>query len=106
MQSIRSENARKTLDQLKKHNRAKLHVDKLADALTTPHKKERNVALKRRKMLQDIGKKGDDEVIDIVGDTVAGNEQGLSAGPLTTSPETTLVRLHNLNSLLEDNGEE
>ena len=105
-QNIRGDNARKTLDQLKKYNRAKLHIDKTADALTTPIKNERDEAKKRRKMLQSIGKKSDDELVDIVGDTVVGNEQGLSGGPLANSPETTLVRLHNLQSLLEEDDEQ
>ena len=83
------------MDALKRHNRKKLHFDVDDEDMTTPLKKEQELAIKRRKMLTNLGGMPDADVQDIISDTIFGDEPGLSAGPVTetTSPGTALVRL-------------
>lgn len=67
LKAVRSDNARKSIDVLKKYNRAQLQADKSMQELSTPQKKERGDAMKRRKMLQDFDTKDDNDVTNYGG---------------------------------------
>lgn len=93
VRELRRENSRKTFDGLKKYNNKKLHNDKDPETLTTPLKAEKAVAKKRKVLLKKLGDKGDEEVCEVIGELIGSGERTLSAGPLETSPNTTLIRL-------------
>jgi hypothetical protein len=96
-EAIRSNNARESLNIIKKYNSKKLHNDtvRVRAQLTTPQKAKRVDAKKRKTMLKECAAMDDNELSDLFGELVASGDRTLSAGPLSTAPNTTLVRLEN-----------
>ena len=86
---------RESLNIIKKYNSKKLHNNKVRAQLTTPQKAERSDAKKRKTMLKECAAMDDNELSDLFGELVASGDRTLSAGPLSTTPNTTLVRLEN-----------
>jgi hypothetical protein len=78
---------------IKKYNSKKLHNNKVRAQLTTPQKALRADAKKLKTMLKECAAMDDNG--DLFGELVASGNRTLSAGPHSTTPNTTLVRLEN-----------
>ena len=67
--------------------------------MTTPERKRSKVAKKNKKEilgpLKAMSKSDEDEFVDIIASVVAEEEPPLSQTPLTTTPNTTFLRLRN-----------
>jgi hypothetical protein len=94
---------RESLNIIKKYNSKKLHNNKVRAQLTTPQKAKRADAKKRKTMLKECADIDDNEFCDLFGQLVASGDRTLSAGPLSTMPNTTLVRLGNATRQDSDN---
>jgi hypothetical protein len=102
-EAIRSNNVRESLNIIKKYNSEKLHNDKMRAQLTTPQKAERADAKKQKTMLKECAAMDDNELSDLFGELVSSGDRTLSAGPLSTTPNTTLGRLENATRQDSDN---
>jgi hypothetical protein len=94
---------RESLNIIKKYNSKKLHNDKMRAQLTTPQKAERADAKKQKTMLKECAAMDDNELSDLFGELVSSGDRTLSAGPLSTMPNTTLGRLENATRQDSDN---
>lgn len=84
-------NGMATFDAVVKYNNKKLHNNKNPSDLTTPQKQERSKAKKRKVMLKDIKKKG--EQVEVIQECIGTDDKNLSEAKLDVGEEILLARI-------------
>jgi hypothetical protein len=104
--AIRNNNARESLDALRKHNNKMRHNNKSKSELTQEQKNQRKEAKKRKILLEQYDEMTDKELSNLFSECVYTGDKTLSAGPLSTTPNTTLIRLERAQADSSDSDEE
>lgn len=84
-------NALATFDNAVKYNNRKLHNNKAPEDLSTPQKKERAVAKRRKKMLKKI--EGDKAKVEVIQEIVGSIDKPISQAKLDITEEVVLQRI-------------
>jgi dGTP triphosphohydrolase len=80
-----------TFDNAVKYNNRKLHNNKAPGDLSTPQKKERAVAKRRKKMLKKI--EGDEAKVEVIQEIVGSIDKPISQAKLDITEEVVLQRI-------------
>ena len=99
---IRGEVAQRMWNNVENANAQQMHTDTPKDKLTTPQRKERNAAKKRRKQLEAVEEGGDRAIMRKARELIGRNEPTLSQGGPSLTPNTLLNRFDNAQSDSEE----